>query len=44
MTSSKVLEWALLVDFAILVALAIDVWINWHVLQAITSSSERRFR
>jgi len=42
-TSSKVLEWALLVDVGILLVLLVDVWINVHVLQALTSG-ERRYR
>ena len=41
MASSKVLEWALLVDVGILLVLLVDVWINAHVLQAIRS--ERRY-
>ncbi len=43
MTSSKVLEWALLVDVGILLVLLVDVWINKHVLEALRSS-ERRYR
>jgi len=42
LTSSKVLEWALLVDVGILLVLLVDVWINAHVLQAI--QGERRYR
>ena len=33
MTSSKVLEWALFIDFAILVMLSIDVYISYQNLK-----------